>query len=142
MPRRLYVNMLAVALCAILPAAVAVAQTSTGSTDKTASSTDKMKSYSIEKKNEAVAYGKKMMSDFDRQMKDLEKQISHDTSDAKADAQRQLKDLKAQRAATKKKLDELGHASAQSWDSTKHGFADAYRDLQQSYDKAVASLKK
>jgi dsDNA-specific endonuclease/ATPase MutS2 len=101
-----------------------------------------MKSYSVEKKKEAVAYGKKMMSDFDKQVKDLEGQISRDTSAAKADAQRQLKDLKAQRAATGKKLDELSRASAQSWDSMKHGFADAYKDLQQSYDKAVASLKK
>ena len=143
MQRRLYLKALGVGLCAILTAATPiVAQTSTGTADKSTSTTDKMKSYSVEKKKEAVAYGKKMMSDFDKQVKDLEGQISRDTSAAKADAQRQLKDLKAQRAATGKKLDELSRASAQSWDSMKHGFADAYKDLQQSYDKAVASLKK
>ena len=140
---RTMMRVVAIGLGVILgTAAPIVAQTSAGTADKSASTTDKMRSYSIEKKHEAVAYGKKMMSDFDKQMKDLEKQVAHDTSAAKADAQRQLKDLKAQRAETGKKLDELGRASAQSWDSMKHGFADAYKSLQQSYDKAVASLKK
>jgi hypothetical protein len=83
-----------------------------------------------------------MMSDFDKNMKTLESQVSRDTSAAKADAQRQVKDLKAQRTETGKKLDELGRASAHSWESTKHGFANAYKDLQQSYDKTVAGLKK
>jgi hypothetical protein len=143
MHRRVYLTALAAGLCALLTStAVGAAQTSTGTADKTATTTEKMNGYTVEKKKEAVAYGKKMMSDFDKQMKALEKQISHDSSAAKADAQRQLKDLKAERAATSKKLDELGRASAQSWESTKHGFANAYKDLQQSYDKTVAGLKK
>jgi hypothetical protein len=143
MHRRVYLTALAVGLCAFLTSTAAVtAQTSTGTADKTAGTTNKMKGYTVEKKKEAVTYGKKMMSDFDKQMKDLEKQISHDSSAAKADAQRQLKDLKAERVATSKKLDELGRASAQSWDSTKHSFADAYASMQQSYDRTVASLKK
>ena len=143
MPRRISLHALAVALCAVLISAAPIAaQTSTGTTDKSASTTDKMASYSVEKKKDAVAYGKKMMTDFDKSFKALESQISRDTSATKADAQRQLKDLKAQRAETGKKLDELGRASAQSWESTKHGFANAYKDLQQSYDKTVAGLKK
>ena len=82
------------------------------------------------------------MSELDVKIKDLEGQISRDKSAAKADAQRELKELKAKRAETSKKLNELGRATAQSWDATKQGFADAYKDLQQAYDKAVASLKK
>jgi hypothetical protein len=119
----------------ILATGTAAAQTSS-------STTDKMKGYSVEKKNEAVAYGKKMMSDFDAQVKDLEGQISRDTGAAKADAQRQLKDLKAQQAAAGKKLDELGKASKDSWDTTKQGFADAFNDMQKSFDKVKASVKK
>ena len=143
MHRRIDMRALAAGLCAVLIAAApGAAQTSTGTTDKSASTTDKMSSYSVEKKKEAVAYGKKMMSDFDKSIKTLESQISKDTSATKADAQRQLKDLKAQRAETGKKLDDLGRASAQSWESTKQGFANAYKDLQQSYDKTVAGLKK
>jgi hypothetical protein len=143
MYRRGCLRALGAGLCAVLiSAAPSAAQTSAGTADKSASTTDKMTAYSVEKKKEAVAYGKKMMSDFDKQMKDLEKQVARDTSATKADAQRQLKDLKAQRAEAGKKLDELGHASAQSWDGMKHAFANAYKDLQQSYDRAVAGFKK
>jgi hypothetical protein len=143
MYRRVCLRALSVGLCTVLMSAAPIAaQTSTGTTDKSASTADKMSSYSVEKKNEAVAYGKKMMSDFDKKMKTLESQVSRDTSAAKADAQRQVKDLKAQRTDTGKKLDELGRASAQSWESTKHGFANAYKDLQHSYDKTVAEFKK
>ena len=132
--------MLAIGLCAILTsAAPAVGQTSTQTSGDT---TDKIKSYSVEKKNEAVAYGKKITSDLDAKIKALEAQVARDTSSTKADAQRELKELKAKRAETSKKLNELGRATAQSWDATKQGFADAYKDLQQAYDKAVASLKK
>ena len=53
-----------------------------------------------------------------------------------------MKELKGKQAETSKKLDELGKASASSWDATKQGFADAYKDLQKSYDKAVAGFKK
>lgn len=134
MRRRTSLRVLAIGLGVILATGTAAAQTSS-------STTDKMKSYSVEKKNEAVAYGKKMMSDFDAQVKDLEGQISRDTGAAKADAQRQLKDLKAQQAAAGKKLDELGKASKDSWDSTKQGFADAFNDMQKSFDKVKASVK-
>src|SRR5206468_743988 len=94
MRRRIHVKGLALGLCALLMAAApAAAQTSGSAADQSAG-------YSYEKKHEAVSYGKKLMSDFDVKMKDLEAQISRDASAAKADAQRQLKDLKAQRAET------------------------------------------
>jgi hypothetical protein len=35
----------------------------------------------------------------------------------------------------------MGKASASAWDSAKDGFADAYKDLHQAYDKAVKKLK-
>jgi hypothetical protein len=127
---------LAVGSCAILAStALVAAQTSTGTTDK-------MKSYSVEKKNEAVAYAKKLLSDLEAKIKDLERQVARDTSAAKADGQRQLKELKAQWAEVHKQLDELNRASAQTWDSTKHSFSDAYKDLQKSYEKTAAGLKK
>ena len=136
MRRAISVKGTIIGLCALLLAAAsATAQTS-------GSAGDKSQSYTYEKKNEAMAYGKKLMSDFDVKMKELEGQISRDASATKADAQRQMKELKAKRAETGKQLDELGHASAQSWDNMKKGFADAYKDLQHSYDKAAASFKK
>ena len=136
MRRTISVKALTIGLGALLMAAApAVAQTSGGTADKSSG-------YTYEKKNEAMTHGKKLMSDFDVKMKQLEAQISRDASATKADAQRQMKELKAKRAETGKQLDELGHASAQSWDSMKKSFANAYKDLQHSYDRAAASFKK
>ena len=136
MRRAMHVVGLTIGLCALLLVAVpAAAQTSGGAGDKNAG-------YTYEKKNEAMAYGKKLMSDFDVKMKELEGQISRDASATKADAQRQMKELKGKRAETAKHLDEMGRASAQSWDSMKHSFVNSYRELQQSFDKAAASFKK
>jgi len=125
----------------LLQATTAVAQTST-------STTDAIKNYSMEKKNEAAAHSKKLVSDFDTKIKDLETQISKDTSAAAADAKRQgkelkeLTDLKAARAQAAKKADEMGKASAESWNGAKQAFADSYKDLQKAYDAAVAKVKK
>ena len=125
----------------LLQATTAVAQTST-------STTDAIKNYSMEKKNEAAAHSKKLVSDFDTKIKDLETQISKDTSAAGADAKRQgkelkeLTDLKAARAQAAKKADEMGKASAESWNGAKQAFADSYKDLQKAYDAAVAKVKK
>ncbi|HYS17101.1 MAG TPA: hypothetical protein VET45_09285 [Candidatus Binatia bacterium] len=131
--RRVNLGILAIALVAFLAhASPAAAQTST---QKSSETTDKIKSYTVEKKNDAVAYGKKLVSDLDVKIKELEAQVARDTGAAKADGERQLKELKALRANAGKKLDELGRASAESWDSVKHGFAEAY-------DKAAAPFRK
>src|SRR3989442_9985110 len=144
MNRRIIVEILVIALGALLTyTAPAVGQTAPkDSTQKTGDASERIKGYTVEKKNEAVAYGKKLVSDLDKKIKDLEAQIARDTSSAKADLQRQLSELKAKRAQAGKKLDELGKASAESWDSVKHGFADAYKDLQTAFDKAAASIRK
>ena len=130
-------KILAVALCLfLLPAMTVVAQTST---------MDEIKSYSVEKKNEAVAHSKKLVKDFDVKIKDLETQISKDTRAAGADAKRQgkeLTDLKAARAQASKSADEMSKASKESWAGAQKAFQDSYKDLQKSYDAAVAKLKK
>jgi len=144
MNRRVTLGILAIVLGAFLThAAPAVGQTSgKEATQKVGEAADAIKAYTVDKKNEAVVYAKKLVSDLDVKIKDLEAQVSRDTSAAKADGQRQLKELKATRDKTAKKADELGRASAESWDSVKHGFADAYKDLNKAYEAAVAKLRK
>ena len=140
MHRRVILGVLAIGLCAILThASPAAGQTPA---QRTGEATDKIKSYTVEKKNDAVAYAKKLVSDLDAKIKELEAQVARDTSAAKADGERQLKELKALRANAARKLDELGRASGESWDRVKHGFADAYKDLAQAFDKAAASFRK
>ena len=134
MNRRTSQRILAIALSTILTqGAPALGQTSTTTgTQKPAEATDTIKGSSVKKKNEAVAYGKKLVSDLDVKIKDLEIQLSRDVSAAGADAKRQvneLRQLKAIRAETAKKLDEMGRASSESWNSAKQAFADSYKDL-------------
>jgi hypothetical protein len=105
-------------------------------------SADSIKGYTVEKKNDAVAHGKKLMNELDVKIKDLENQVSRDMSAAGADVKRQMNDLKATRAETAKKLDEMGKASSQSWNNAKDAFADSYRDLNKAYQDAAAKVRK
>ena len=95
----------------------------------------------MEKKNDAVAYGKKLVRETDGKIKELEVKASKASGDTKALYNREIKDLKVKRSQASKKLDELGKASGAAWDSAKNGFADAYKDLHEAYDKAAAQFK-
>lgn len=102
---------------------------------------DEVKSYTVEKKDEAVAYGKKLVRETDRGIRSLEREAAKQSDEAKANVQKDLKELKAKRAQASKKLDEMGKASGAAWDEAKNGFADAYKDLQGAYKRAVDKLK-
>lgn len=144
MHQRVSLGILALAVGVVLLQPVpTVGQTTTQDvTKKAGEAWEAIKDYTVDRKNDAVAYGKKLMSDFDGKYKELEKKASSATGEAKAKSEQQLKALKNKRAQAAKKLDELGKASGQSWDKVKQDFANAYRDLQQEYDKLVAALRK
>jgi hypothetical protein len=122
--------------------ATAIAETTTKDiSKKTGEAWDTVKSYTVEKKDEAVAYGRKLVRQTDREIASLEKKAAKASGEAKAQFQSDVKELKAKRAEASKKLDEMGKASSGAWDEAKNGFADAYKDLQDSYHKAVKKLK-
>ena len=102
---------------------------------------DNIKSYTVEKKNEAVAYGRKLVRQTDREIRDLDRKASRASGEAKAQLKSDMQELKAKRKQASAKLDEMGKATAGAWDEAKNGFADAYKDLQTSYEKAVRKLK-
>ena len=102
----------------------------------------KVKSFTVETKDAALDSGKQLVRETDAKIKELEGKADKSSGDAKAAYERSIKDLKEKREAAAVKLDELGKASGSAWDATKQGFADAYKDLQQSYDKATDSDKK
>jgi len=143
MPRALSVGILATVFAVVLhQAAPAVGETSAKDVkQKTADAAEAIKDYTVDKKSEAVAQGKKLLRDLDAQVKQLETQASKATGEVRAKSKEDLKELKAKRAQASRKLDEFGKASADSWDSVKQGFVDAYKDLHRAYDKAVAQLK-
>lgn len=102
----------------------------------------KVKSFTVETKDAALDTGKQLVRETDTKIKELQDKADKSSGDAKSAYERSIKDLKEKREAAAVKLDELGKASGSAWDSTKKGFADAYKDLQQSYDKATDSDKK
>ena len=142
MMRRLGLGIIAAVLAVVLYQAPLVAQTTAKDVSKkTADAWDAVKAYTVEKKNDAVAYGKNLVRETDGKIKQLEGKASKASGDTKALYEREIKDLKAKRAQASKKLDEMGKASGAAWDSAKNGFADAYKDLHEAYDKAVAQFK-
>jgi outer membrane murein-binding lipoprotein Lpp len=129
-------------LCLLAPGQPAVAQTTASDiSKKTAEAWNTVKSYTVEKKNDAVAYGRKLVRGTDRQIKSLERRAAKASGEAKTQLDSDVQELKAKRAAASRKLDEMGKATGAAWDEAKNGFADAYKDLQDSADRAVKKLK-
>ena len=129
--------MLAAAL-ALLPCDAALAQSgkTTEKKDaekKTADAWESVKNYTHAKKNEAVAYGNKLLKQTDAQIKQLQVKASKASGDTKAEYNRQIAALKDKQFDAGKKLREMRDATAASWDAAKGGFADAYKDLRDTY---------
>jgi len=142
--KRLGLGILAVVLAAVfcLPAGPAIAQSTTKDvSQKTADAWEKVKSFTVDKKNDAVKFGKRLVRDSDNQLKKLEADAKKASGDTKTAYNEQIKEIKAKRAAAGKKLDEMGKATGSAWDSAKDGFADAYKDLRDSFEKAASKLK-
>ena len=102
---------------------------------------DNVKSYTVEKKDEAMAYSKKLVRQTDREIKELDQKAAKASGEAKAQFQSDMQELKAKRKQASQKLDAMGKATGAAWDEAKNGFADAYKDLRESTDKAVKKLK-
>src|SRR5215471_21288669 len=140
--RQLGMAVIAVVLAVLFHQPTARAQTTAADVEKkTGEAWDTVKSYSVEKKNDAVAYGRKLVRESNNQIKGLEKKAAQASGDARARYNREITDLKAKSKNASKKLDEMGKATGAAWGDAKNGFADAYRDLSQSFEKAAAQFK-
>ena len=108
---------------------------------KAVDAAESIRTFTVDRKDDAVAQAKKLARDLDGKIKQLEAKAKKTTGESKAKSDQLLKDLKEKRAKTSQKLAELGKASGAAWDNAKHGFADAYHDLAESFEKAAASFK-
>lgn len=108
---------------------------------KTAEAWNTLKAYTVDKKNDAQAYGRKLVSDTNQEIKALEREAAKASGEVKAEYQREIKVVKAKSTKAVKQLDAMGKASGEAWDGAKDGFADAYRDLRESFSKAKAKIK-
>jgi len=130
-----------VAVLAFAPVPGLAETTTKDVSKKTGEAWDTVKSYTADKKKDAMAYGRKLVRETDHEIASLERKASKASGEAKAQFQSDVKELKVKRAEAAKKLDEMGKATGAAWDEAKNGFADAYKDLHDSYQKAVKKLK-
>ena len=140
MTRRMGFWILAAALCALPPCDGALAQSGTATErkdveKKTADAWESLKGYTHAKKTEAVAYANKLMKQTDAQIKQLQAKASKASGDAKVEYDKQIAALKDKQFDAGKKLREMRDATAASWEAAKHGFADAYKDLRDTYKR-------
>lgn len=98
------------------------------------------KAYMIDKKNDALAHGKVLLDKTDAEIDKLQAEADEASGDAKVAYEEEIENLKAKRAVAAKKLDELGDASADSWDDAKAGFTETYKALYDAYKEAVANF--
>jgi len=99
------------------------------------------KTYMIDKKNDAVAYGKELLKKTDSEVDKLQSKTDEASGDAKAAYEEEIEKLTQKRKAAAQKLDQMGDASADSWDAAKKGFSGAYKDLYDAYREAVKKFK-
>jgi hypothetical protein len=97
---------------------------------------DNVRSFSFEKRDGFRANGKAISSKWDAKMSELHASYS----EAKASASREaaMAELKDSEAAYKEKLEALGTATADTWDSAKQNVISSWDQLQASYYKARA----
>ena len=95
------------------------------------------KSYMADQKHNAVAHGKDLLKKADAEIEELEGNAAKTSDETKSQYHAEIKKLKQKRANAAVKLDELENATAESWDATKEGFVNAYKDLYDAYREAV-----
>ena len=95
----------------------------------------------VDQKHKAIAHRKKLLHKADAKNQELEGDAAKASGDAKVEYEKTIKKLKEMRSDAAKKLDDLGNSSADAWDATKEGFAEAYKDLYDAYKEAVGKFK-
>jgi len=124
-----------------LQSPVSAAQTTSADVSKkTEDAWDTLKAYTVEKKQEAVDYGHTLLKDADSKISDLKHKSAEASAEGKAQYNKALNELKPARERAGAKLEEMKAATKSTWETTKQGFAKAYKDLQQAYNKAVEKL--
>jgi hypothetical protein len=103
---------------------------------------EKIKTFAHESKNDAVTEGKKMIAATDKKIEEMKKEAAKSTGEAKKAHEANMKELQAKRKAAQAELDKMQKSAANTWDATKEGFSNAYKDLHEAYEKAKAGNAK
>ena len=99
-----------------------------------------VKDFSIEQKDKAVAQSQSAMDKFDAQMDLLDAEASKDSAEMSAGWEETKSQLAELRDNAQAKLDQLGDASADTWDGVKQEFGDAVQKLEEAYNNARSDM--
>jgi len=97
---------------------------------------DDVKSYTFEKRNDFSTSAKALSSKMDSQVSEL--RANYSEANASASRKAAMAELKDSEADYKAKLDALGNATADTWESAKQNVIASWDKLQASYYKARA----
>ena len=97
---------------------------------------DNVKSYTFDKRDDFTANAKAVTAKMDAQVSELHANYSE--ANASASRKAAMAELKDSEADYKSKLDALGTATADTWDSAKQNVIASWDKLQASYYKARA----
>lgn len=139
-------TLLILVICAMFsmftqPAIVNGGTTASDVSEKTHKAWETFKAYVIDQKHEAVEHGKEFLKKADIKIEEMQSEAAKASGDTKAQYQKSIEKLKKMRANASKKLDKLEKSSSSTWDTTKHGFIEAYEDLYDVYKEATEKVK-
>jgi vacuolar-type H+-ATPase subunit D/Vma8 len=106
---------------------------------------DTFENYLYDQKEIMVEKANKRIDKIDREIEAMEQKINQeatqveDTVQAKTNAA--LNELKMKKEKLSKELNKLENSTSDAWDEMKDGFSDALKELEESLDKAGATMK-
>lgn len=99
-----------------------------------------LKTYTVEQRAEAIRKTQTALDHLDQRLEVLEKQIDRDWEKmdqaAREKARASQKELRRQRTQAAEWYGSLKHGSLEAWEEMKKGFAEAFRDLHEAWEKS------
>lgn len=96
--------------------------------------------YGADKKDEAVQKAKNGLNNLDKRIDAIETSIDENwdtmSDGARKEARKSLKALRKQRSQVAEWYGSMKTGSANTWDHVKKGFSDAYKDLEDAWEKS------
>jgi septal ring factor EnvC (AmiA/AmiB activator) len=100
--------------------------------------------YSVDQKDKAVAEAKELMNKLDQNINDAETSMKENwhslEESSKQNYELSKTEFKKQREELAGWLDKMQNSSADAWEETKKGFADAHDSLSSSWKKATEKM--
>ena len=98
---------------------------------------DNVKSYTFDKRDDFTASAKAMNAKMEAQIAEV--RANYSEANASASRKAAMEELKNSEADYKEKLNALGNATADTWDSAKQNVIASWDKMKASYDKARAN---